>query len=149
MITPMPGGLRFKGKYCRYVESDVYNVVNRIKEIDPRLYVVLHEGDPKPWVVMEECADGETRFVKRYDELTPAILDDLRYMLAVPFEKRIEMLQREADAANDAAKRHRESDEWQQFMWDFRKTAYECGLVHDRNYISRPNKGDRRKRGGA
>lgn len=149
MITTMPGGLRYKGKFCRYVESDVFNVVTRMREIDPRLHVVLQEGHKLPWVVMEDCADGETRFVKRYEELTPAILDDLRYMLAVPFEKRIEIMQREADAANDAAKRHRESDAWQEFAWDFGKTLYECGFTHDHAYVSRPNDGKRRKRGGA
>jgi hypothetical protein len=149
MITPTPGGLYFNGQHCRYVEGDVYNVVARMKQIDPNLYVVLHEGHTYPWVVMEHCRDGEVRMVKRYAELSPAILDDLRYMLAVPFQERIDIMQREADAHNDAAKRHRESDAWQHFLWDFKTTAFECGLSTDRRYVSRPNKGDRRKRGGA
>lgn len=148
-IVPTPMGLQLNGQYCRFVESDVYNVVNRMKEIDPNLYVILHEGHDMPWVVMEKCADGEVRMVKRYEELTPTILDDLRRMLAVPFQKRIDEMQREADAMNDAAKRHRESDDYQEFLWDFKKTLYECGFTHDRNYTSRPNDGKRRKRGGA
>ncbi len=149
MLTPTPGGLHIKGKWCRYVESDVYSVVNRMKEIDPNLYVVLHEDHDYPWVVMEHCRDGEVRFVKRYKELTPAILDDLRRMIAVPFQQRIEEMQREADDANDAKKRYMESDAWQEFVWDFKKTLYECAFTHDRPYTSRPNKGNRRKRGGA
>lgn len=148
MITPMPGGLRYKGKYCRFVESDVYNVVNRIKEIDPRLYVVLHEGEKRPWVVMEQCADGEVRFVTRYEELSPKILDDLRHMLAVPFQARIDAMQKKLDEENDAAKKHRESDAWQQFTWDFNRTLHEANMVDSKYYKSLPFDGKRRKRGG-
>lgn len=84
------------------VESDVYNICTRIKEIDPNLSVVLHEGHPQPWVVMERGPDGEDRFVSRYENLDARILEKLRYMLAVPFEKRLEVLTREVEEANKA-----------------------------------------------
>jgi len=82
------------------VESDVYNICTRVREIDPSLSVVLQEGHPKPWVVMELGIDGEERFVARYEELDARILENLRYMLAVPFEKRLDVLQRQADKEN-------------------------------------------------
>jgi hypothetical protein len=148
LLTPTPNGIKLKGKWCKFVEHDVYDVVKRMRELDPNLHVVLHEGDPKPWCVMESCADGETRFVKRYDELTPAILDDLRRMLHVPFQARIDALQKDADEANDVAKQKRESAAWEEFVWDFRTTLRECGFTPGANYTSRRVTGDRRKRGG-
>jgi hypothetical protein len=146
MLMPTPGGLRTA---ARYVESDVFNICNRIKEIDSRLQLVLQENHAQPWVVMEHCADGETRFVKRYEELTPQVLDDLRHMLTVPFEQRVAALQKKADEANDVAKKLRETEAWHEFMWDFKTTMYECGLTHDHAYKSFTNTGKRRKRGGA
>lgn len=148
-IVPTPHGLRINGKYAKYVESDIFNVCNRIKEIDRSLSILLQEGHERPWVVVELCADGEERLVKRYEELTPAILSDLRRMLAVPFQQRIDEMQKEADLANDVARQQRESGKWEQFVDDFQKTLYECGFTHDRPYTSRRNIGNRRKRGGA
>lgn len=148
-IVPAPHGLMIKGKPAKYVESDVFNVCNRIKEVDRNLSVALQEGHDLPWIVVEMCTDGEERLVKRYAELTPAILDDLRRMIAIPFQQRIDEMQREADLANDVARAQRESGDWERFVDDFQKTLYECGFHHDRTYTSRRNVGDRRKRGGA
>lgn len=145
MLMPTPFGLRTP---ARFVEHDVYNVCQRIKEIDSRLQVVLQEGHKMPWVVMENCADGNCRMVKRYEELSPAILDDLRRMLAIPFEKRIEEMQKAADRENDAARKHRESDQWQEFVWDFQRTLHQSNLSDPKYYKSLPFDGMRRKRGG-
>lgn len=101
---PRPENLTVReqqGKKMTMVEGDVYNICSRIKEIDPNLRIVLHEGADKPWVVLEKSVvDGEERFVSRYAELDGRILDDLRYMLAVPFEKRIQKLEHEIEANN-------------------------------------------------
>lgn len=84
------------------VDSDLYNIAARVKEIDPSLVIVFHEGHPQPFTIMENCADGVTRFVARYAELDQRILDDLRYMLRVPFDERLKKVEREIDAKNAA-----------------------------------------------
>jgi hypothetical protein len=51
---------------------------------------------------MEQCEDGVIRFVARYAELDQRILDDLRYMLSVPFDERLKKVEREIDTKNAA-----------------------------------------------
>src|ERR1035437_3442647 len=74
----------------RVVENDMYSICERLRELDKNLFVVLHPDHELPFVVMEMCGDGEARMVKRYAELHPGILDDLRYMLAVPLQTRLD-----------------------------------------------------------
>lgn len=144
LLAPKPHNLRLKG--ARLVESDVYHVCERMKEIDPNLYVMLQEGHPKPWVIMEMCADGECRMVGRYDELTPKILDHLREMLATPFQERIDKLQKQLDYENDYARQMRDSGEWERFLWEFNRELRVCNFVDQKYFKSvRPVK---KKRGG-
>lgn len=84
----------------RVVTSDVYNVCERIKAIDPRLMVVLQENHPEPWAVMENCVDGNVRMVARYAALDARILDDLQRMLRTPFTERFRILSERIDAEN-------------------------------------------------
>lgn len=145
LATPIPANLRIRaGTKMTIVESDVYNVCRRIKEIDPSLYVVLQEGHDKPWVVMEMCHDGECRMVSRYAELDSRIIDDLRRMLAIPFDKRIETLQKQLDAENEAASKNPE--QWERFIWDIGRTLQTCNFLDTKFYTSFRNVG--RKKGG-
>jgi hypothetical protein len=137
LITPRPSNLTVPQSAAFVAfESDVYNICARIKEIDPNLRVVLHEGAAEPWVVLELGPDGEERYVKRYAELDARILEDLRYMLAVPFEKRIEALDKQIQENND--KRGKMSEEqMERFAYEFRKAAVESNLIDpvwDRSY---------------
>ena len=124
--VPRPHNLRGSPN-IKLVEHDVYNICNRVKELDPNLYIVLHQGHDRPWVVMEHCRDNVDRFVSRYKELTPQIIDDLHYMLAVPFEKRLEEAERRVEAHN--AQYDGISDEkMDRFLWDFDKAARASNL---------------------
>lgn len=112
------------------VESDVFDICNRIKEIDPHLFIVLHKGHEKPWVVCEQCLDGVERMVKRYEELTPQVLEDLRYMMAVPYEQREREAQAQIDKENAARENAwMESEKHERFMWDFRKALEESNMA--------------------
>jgi hypothetical protein len=106
LVTEMPSNLRLDMSGDRrgvtVVDSDLYKIADRVKEIDPRLMIVYHDGHPEPFTVMEQCADGVTRFVARYAELDQRILEDLRYMASVPFDERIKITERKIDAANAA-----------------------------------------------
>lgn len=125
------------------VESDVYDICNRIKEIDPNLSVALHEGHAQPWVVMERGPDGEDRFVSRYAELDSRILDNLRYMLAVPFEKRVEVLQKQVEE-NNAKIGHMNEEQMDRFAHQFRDALVKSNMadpVWSRSYRNVKKKG--------
>lgn len=106
LVSEIPSNLRIDMSGNRrgimVVDSDLYKIADRIKEIDPRLMIVYHDGHPEPFTIMEQCEDGVTRFVARYAELDQRILEDLRYMLHVPFEKRLAIVEREIDEKNAA-----------------------------------------------
>lgn len=79
--------------------SDVFNICQRVAELDPNLRVLYNESDPeKPWVVTEMSTDREERFVARYQALDARIIEDLQYMLRVPFLDRLRV-QDEREAA--------------------------------------------------
>lgn len=95
--------------------GDVYMVCDRIKEKwGDRLYVVvMDDGSNYNFTVMERCIDGEDRMVKKYKELTPAILQDIDFMLRIDLKQRIRILEKEnekweKDWAEAAAERQYE-----------------------------------------
>lgn len=130
-VIGRPDNLRYSGNAkMQLVESDVYNVCNRIKEIDPNLFVVLHEGHAEPFVVVEKCVDGEERLVKRYAELTPQILTDLRRMLSIPWEQRWKALAAEVDKHNeDMGNSWMESEGHERFVWEMRNALHESNIA--------------------
>lgn len=110
------------------VDSDVFNIAERVRELDPSLRVVLHENHERPWVVVERCADGEERFVARYAELDARVVDDLRYMLAVPFDQRLAKVAREAEESNERLGRMTD-EQFDRFAWDFKRSLYEANMA--------------------
>lgn len=114
----------------RMVESDVHDIARRIKEIDANLYVVVHQGHERPFVVMEHALDGNERMVSRYERLDASILDDLRYMLRVPFSERFAATTKRVDAENKAQEdAWKESESHEMFMWEFRRALEESNMV--------------------
>jgi len=111
------------------VDSDLYNIAERIKEIDPNLYIVYHEKHEKPFTVMENCTDGVTRFVARYEELDSRVLDHLRYIASVPFDERLKKAEAEVDAAAAAYESiDEETLDWLAF--EMRKDLRKYGITH-------------------
>lgn len=130
-----------KGHKIHWVDQDVLGIVQRVKEIDPNLSIILHENHRHPFVVMEQCVDGSCRMVSRYAALDARILDDLRYMLSVPFDKRFEALTRRIDAENEAQEhKWQDSEQWDEFVWNFRQA------LRDANMADIPD--TRKRRGG-
>ena len=121
LLMPLPANMKAR---VQTVTSDVYNICNRIREISPDLILVHHEGHERPWVVMEKCADGAERFVSRYKVADGRILDDLRYMLAVPYERRLAEAEKKVERENKARatiseeKLDRMSDAWLKAVQD-------------------------------
>jgi hypothetical protein len=121
IYAPRPENLRMKG--ATHVSSDLYDICNRIREVDPSLFIVYHpDHQTHPYVVMEHCRDGEDRIVKRYATLDARVLEDLRYMLAVPFDERWKRIAAEVDAANEKIGKMDE-EKMDRFMWEFDRAA--------------------------
>jgi hypothetical protein len=112
----------------KMVEGDVFNIAARVKMIDPSLSVLLQEGHPKPWVVVETNATGE-HMVQRYERLDPEILEDLRRMAAIPFEKRYRELADAVDAENTAPSTGLTDEQFELFAWNLRKNILKYGLA--------------------
>lgn len=93
------------------VESDMYDICERIKEIDPNLKIVhLIDGETQSFVIMETGKDGKEYYVMKAKELDARILEKLRYLLHVPFEERIRILEK-GNKEFEAAEHERELDE--------------------------------------
>lgn len=106
LVAGIPDNMRLDvsgdQKKMAMVDSDLWNIADRIKEIDPNLIIIFHEGAKEPFVIMENGPDGVSRFVARYAELDQRILEDLRYMAHIPFDERLKKVEREIDAKNAA-----------------------------------------------
>ena len=141
VLVPRPESLRVRGKAVpKLVESDVYNICNRIKQIDPSLFVVWQEGQAKPWIVVEQCADGEQRMVERYEELDARILEDLQRMLRIPYGERFKKITAEIDAHNERLRSETNRD-MERIAWTMRRALRPA--THD-GYIQsfRPKRRD-------
>lgn len=102
------------GGHTYLLESDMYNICERIKELDPELIIVVHEhpGGRLSYVIMEPNRQGTGGYemVKRYHELDGRVIEDLRYMLSVPFEKRFDEKVAEIDKS-EADRKEADLDE--------------------------------------
>lgn len=89
---------------ARLVTSDMYHICERIREIDPRLYIVelereTREGSKYGFAIMERCEDGVDRLVLRASQrgLDERILEKLRRIMALDLHARIAELDRERE----------------------------------------------------
>lgn len=129
LIVSTPENITLRrGQRLSVVTSDVYNIAQRVKELDPNLRIVLHEGHEKPWVIVEMGPDGVERFVSRYEELDSRIIDHLRYMLAVPLQQRVEKLAQEVDKSNEELGRL-DGERMEKFQYDFHKALLESNMI--------------------
>lgn len=123
-----PSNLR--STFGQLVESDVFDICDRIKEIDTRLAIyVMPEASSKHFSIVELCADGVERFVFNTDELDARVPEKLRYLLHVPFHERLDAAERlEAKAEED--ERARKLDEMYEQMGEpMWRDLEQCGFI--------------------
>lgn len=79
------------------VDSDLYEICERIKEISRDLYILLtiYPDGGQTYVIMEKCKDGVDRLCYRVKELDGRVLDKLRWMLHMPLDERLAKLEAE------------------------------------------------------
>lgn len=129
----------------RVLTSDIYDICERVRELDPSLYIIeLASDDPRPYryVVMERCTDGVDRMALRVreGELDGRVIEKLRYQLAVPFHDRVARLERDLEAWE---RQYRE-DELDRLVDEigprFQKMLHDCNFVHTPRPTSFPRR---------
>ncbi len=114
----------------RLVESDVFGICERVKQLDPNLVVRLNEGHTEPWVILEIGQDGVERFVSRYSELDARIIEDLQRMLRIPFEQRFRATADRIDRENEERMRNIFDDEqMERLSWEMRRALRQSNMA--------------------
>lgn len=98
----LPGGVRPtnlhlpEGMSAVFVDSDMFDICERVKEISPRLYIILLTDDKNyAYTIMEHCVDGVDRLVFKRRQLDARVLAELRQIMSVPLEERVKRLEKE------------------------------------------------------
>lgn len=100
----------FRGVWGPQVDSDMYNIGQRLHEFDASLTVHKIElKDGIMYSIVEHCADGEERLVFRTRQLDARVVEKCQYLLHVPFERRFA----EAEARELKAEEERKEKEHQ------------------------------------
>ena len=116
------------------VESDMYNICERIREVDPSLFIVQLIDDARgcAYAIMEHCADDEDRLVYKTRELDARVIEKCRYLKAVPFEKRFAQIEEQIDK-EEAEQRELEMEElYEQLGAPMLPDLYKTGFIDSR-----------------
>lgn len=79
-----------------YVDGDMFNICERIKEISPSLSIVLLEKDNQfAYAIMEHCVDGVERLVFKVKELDNRVCEKLRRLMSMPLSERVTEIEKQ------------------------------------------------------
>lgn len=85
------------------IEQDVHDVVQRLKELDPKLRVHWNEYG-EYFVVSEIMADGSESLVTTTKDLNPVLVDYVQKLASKDYVAELERLDRDADRQADHAR---------------------------------------------
>lgn len=148
-LLDLPAGLAPSNLHLRpsarakFVSGDVLDISKRLAEVSPNLYLVeLSEDgrDQAAWCVMEHCADGVQRMVKKYQELDQRMLTDVQRMLSIPLEHRAAAAQADIDAENAKLDDDNLEMRYEQLGHAFRRQLWHDGFIEHRG-VSYPTRG--------
>ncbi len=128
-----------EGVRAAMVEGDVFNICERIKEVDPSLFIIQLENDAKgcAYAIMERCADGTDRLVYKTRELDQRIIDKCMYLKHVPFEHRAEKIMAEVDAEEELRKQEEAEQFYERLGGPMLSQFAHDGFIDSRN-VSHP-----------
>jgi hypothetical protein len=144
-----PSNLHFHdGVTVRMVDSDVYRICDRVKEISDRLFIVVaSEGAKHAFIIMEHCDDGVDRRVYRTNELDGRVIEKLRKMMHMPLDERVRVLEKE-EAANEAARKEAEFEElYERLGGPLRYQLWHDGFIDHRDKSYPKRKRNRARKG--
>lgn len=105
----------------RVVDSDMYNICDRLREIHPDMYIVAATRDGEIiFNIMDAAPDGSVQRIFRCKELDARVLEKVRYIMSVPFEERYALACREIDEHDAAQKEEQLEDLYERLgrpMW--------------------------------
>ena len=123
LILPTgPSNLFFdEGVQTLSVDSDMYNICERIREVSDRLKIIFQkQGDLWQYVIMEHCEDGIERLVMKVGpqheikELDGRVIQKLQRMQRLDFKTRIRQWELKVERerkAREAEEEERRYDE--------------------------------------
>lgn len=125
------------------IDSDLYDICSRLKELSDRLHVVLLEnGGDSSWAIMESCLDGVERLIFKCDRLDGTVIKRLQKIMSVPLDARYEQLEKE----NYRFQQQHEADELDRLYESMGRPMWteldRCGFIDNRpvSYPKSPKK---------
>lgn len=129
------------------VESDIFDICNRIKEIDPDLTVVANdEGHAHRFSIQHIDKHGNAYLVMTADELDARIINDLQYLLHVPFEQRYAEAEKRERAAELASMEHQRESLYEKLGHQFYVQLDRCGFIQRSDILPKRNRTAQRYR---
>lgn len=124
--------LSAKVKYAE-VESDMFDICDRIAEVSPYLYIIdLEDDDAHSYAIMEDGLDGTQYLVFKVRELDARILPDLRRLAALSLQERIEA----ADKENYEWELSEKERKWEEFYEESGRGFYRD--LEQAGFLERP-----------
>ncbi len=138
VINGVPSNIRLpEGSRATHVDSDLYAISDRLRELDPSLFINLleHTDGRAVWAVCETDRAGRASLIFRVgagcevEVLDGRVIEKINYIRRVPAAERMARLERELAREREA----READELDKLYESFGGTLYDnlfrCGFV--------------------
>ena len=144
-----PSNLRTPGLNA-VVESDVFDICNRVKEIDPDLTVWANdEGHKHRFTIQGIDREGNEYPILFVDELDARVIDELRrrmYLQTIPFAKRwaeFEKLEAQREKVRDTEEREKL---YEKMGYQFYRQLDRCGFIQRSDILPKANRTAQRYR---
>ena len=125
-----PANLKLGGRYkATMITSDMFNICERLAELNPRLEVHLLEDTQTGehgYSITERVSEDRIEHVLTVKELDNRAVEQIQYFMKVPFEQRFAQSQK-AMEKYEAGERQRELDE----LYEQLGQAFWYQLEHD------------------
>lgn len=140
IINGVPSNIRLpEGSRATHVESDLYAISERLRELDGDLFLAMLEtpSGEVGWAVCETDRQGTEALIFRVgpgceiDELDGRVIKKLNYLRSVPLKERIARLEKEIDRERAAAHADKIDGMYESFGGDLYDALFRCGFVHD------------------
>lgn len=138
-----PSNLHLSPEQVKSVEldADAYDWMKRLPEEvigGERLFVVIHEDHPRPYVIMEHADDGSDMFVLRTDHLGADTLETLRRAVKIPLHQRLAEFEKAEAKAEQERQEAEHADLYERIGGPLYRDLHRYGFAHGRAESFRP-----------
>ncbi len=117
-------------RQARFVESDIYNICGRLREVSRQLFVEeFLTGDGVSYAIMEMCDDRVARLVFKTKDLDARVVEKCQYLLNVPFELRYAAAEKLEQAAAESFKQDQLDELYERVGRPMLTELDRCGFV--------------------